>query len=147
MSIRKAHLQDEPAIVGLLNQLSYPDTHDFLRDKMLNIFINPNAEIWVYEQDKRVIAFISLDILTLVGLEGDLARINYFAVELGHRHKGIGKELLSFAESYAAMRKCKRIELHSSEYRKDAHRFYEGKGYKESPKYFIKSLEAEESKY
>lgn len=142
MSIRKAILADSEAIEDLLDQLDYPDTGGFLKQKMEMIFQNPLVILLVYEQEGRVVAFMVLEFLVQLGLKGDIARIGYFSVDHNYRGKGVGQAMEQYAEEQARERNCDRMEVHCHERRKDAHRFYYRQGYTESPKYLIKSLES-----
>jgi len=140
MGIRKGIISDHTGIRRLLDQLDYPGTEMFLVQKMEIVINNPFTELLVYEEAEEVIAFLVLEFLPQLGLKGDIARIGYFAVDEASRSKGIGRELEEYAESLARERKCDRIEVHCHERRKEAHRFYYRRGYFESPKYLMKSL-------
>jgi GNAT superfamily N-acetyltransferase len=140
MSVRKAVLADSDAIENLLDQLDYPHTGGFLKEKMEMIFQNPLVFLLVYETDGKVVAFMVLEFLVQLGLKGDIARIGYFSVDHNYRSKGVGREMEQYAEKLARERKCNRIEVHCHERRKDAHRFYYRQGYTESPKYLMKLL-------
>jgi GNAT superfamily N-acetyltransferase len=140
MHIRKAHLNDHKSIRDLLDQLGYPGTKDFLKDKMKIIIANPNAELLVYELEGRVIAFIALEFFTQLAVKGKFLRINYFCVDANFRGSGIGKEMEHYGEALAYERSCDRIELHCHESRTHAHQFYLRQGYIESPKYFVKKM-------
>ena len=138
MSVRLVRPEDGPAIATLLDQLGYPATKTFIRSKIDNILNDPNATLLVAEDNGVVIAFIAINFITQLGLEGDFARISYFAVSDEYRSKGIGRELEARCEALARERNCDRIEVHCSDYRTDAHRFYARQGYVESPKYLMK---------
>ena len=140
MGIRKATLADHDGIKKLIDQLDYFGSESFLRRKMEILINNPFVELLVYEWEDKVVAFIVLEILPQLGLEGDIARIGYFAVDKEVRSKGIGKEMEVYIEKLARDKNCDRIEVHCHERRKDAHRFYFRQGYFESPKYLMKSL-------
>jgi GNAT superfamily N-acetyltransferase len=140
MPVRKAVLADSNAIESLLDQLDYPHTSGFLKQKMEMIFQNPLVSLLVYELDGEVMAFMVLEFLVQLGLKGDIARIGYFSVDGNYRSKGIGREMEQYAEELARERKCDRIEVHCHERRKEAHRFYYRQGYVESPKYLMKLL-------
>jgi GNAT superfamily N-acetyltransferase len=140
MSIRTAVLDDSINIGKLLAQLDYPGTDDFLKQKMEVIIQNPLEELFVYEENGEVVAFMVLEFLPQLGLRGDIARIGYFSVDQDFRNKGVGREMEEHCEKLARERKCDRIEVHCHERRKDAHRFYYRQGYHESPKYLMKSL-------
>ncbi len=138
MPIRQATLKDSSAIQILLDQLDYPTTDPFLQGKMERILHQPNSVLFVYEQQGSVLAFMALDFITQLGLEGDFARISYFAVDQSARGRHIGREMEAYAEHLARERHCDRIELHCHERRIDALRFYRRQGYTESPHYLIK---------
>jgi GNAT superfamily N-acetyltransferase len=143
MGIRRAILNDHSAIKSLLDQLDYPGSEDFIKDKMSIIMQSPERELLVYELEGGVVGFIILEFLPQLGLRGDIARIGYFAVDQNARGKGIGAEMEGYIESLARERHCDRIEVHCHARRIDAHRFYLRQGYFESPKYFMKKIARE----
>jgi len=140
MGIRKAKLDDWKQISSLLNQLDYPNTEKFIKDKLETLLLDNNEELVVYEENQEVIAFISIHFIPQIAVKGDFARISYFAVDSSIRSKGIGRMLEEYCTELATKRKCDRIEVHCHSRRTDAHRFYERQGFTESPKYFIKLL-------
>lgn len=140
MNIRHARIEDHDAIKSLLDQLDYPDIDRFLLQKMIRILNDPAAALLVYESEGRVKAFISINFITQLALEGDFARISYFAVDQSCRSEGIGRQLENYCLQLARNRKCDRIEVHCHQRRTDALRFYQKQGYAESPQYLIKSL-------
>jgi GNAT superfamily N-acetyltransferase len=140
MSIRNATLDDHAAINDLLNQLGYPGSDPFLLQKMIRIANDPAAALLVYESEDRILAFMAINFITQLALEGDFARISYLAVDQTARNTGIGKEMIAYGEQLARNRKCDRIEVHCHQRRTDAIRFYDRQGYTDSPKYMVKSL-------
>jgi N-acetylglutamate synthase-like GNAT family acetyltransferase len=143
MKIRKAHVSDCTAIQALLRQLGYPDTEQFLLTKLERMLTDPGEVMLVYELDSKVVAFISVHFIPQIALQGDFARISYFAVMDETRGKGIGAEMEKYITTLAKEKNCDRIEVHCHSRRSDAHRFYLRHGFKEAPKYFIKPLSAE----
>ena len=140
MSIRKATPDDYGEIKDLLDELGYPGTADFLQGRIECIVNHPDADLYVYETEKNIVAFIALNYILQLALPGDFALISYFAVHHSWHRKGIGKEMEAFCVELARQRNCDRIEVHCQERRKEAHWFYIRRGYRESPKYFVKSL-------
>lgn len=140
MPIRKATLADSDKIRNLLVQMDYPDTGNFIRKKIELLIAHPDEMLLVYEEANTILAFISIHFIPQLALEGDFARISYFAVDQTARSKGIGKEMESYCVKLAQERNCDRIELHSHFRRTKAHQFYERQGYAEVPKYLVKSL-------
>lgn len=140
MGIRKAKIEDYKQISLLLTQLDYPDTEPFIKEKVEIMIMDPNEELLVFEEDKKIIALISVHFIPQLALKGDFARISYFAVDKNIRSKGIGRKIEEYCNDLAIKRKCDRIEVHCHSRRTDAHRFYLRQGFTESPKYFVKML-------
>ena len=138
--IRRAQLTDTEAIRALIAQLDY-DPPESLEEKLRRLSNHPDEVLLVYELDAEVVAFLSLHFIPQIALDGDFARISYFAVKDGARGHGIGRLLEAHIIRLARERKCDRIEVHCHTRRADAHRFYKRQGYEESPKYFIKRLD------
>lgn len=140
MEIRTANVEDWKQISLLLNQLDYPETETFMKEKIETLLTHPNEELLVYEKDSRIIAFISIHFIPQLAVKGDFARISYFAVDQNIRSIGIGREIEEHCTTLAIKKKCDRIEVHCHSRRIDAHRFYIRQGFTESPKYFVKIL-------
>lgn len=140
MGIRKAKIEDCKQISLLLNQLDYPDTDLFIKEKVEILLMDPNEELLVFEEDKSVIALVSVHFIPQLAVKGDFARISYFAVDKNIRSKGIGRKIEEYCTNLAIKRDCDRIEVHCHSRRKDAHRFYIRQGFTETPKYFVKIL-------
>lgn len=52
MGIRKACIDDCKQISLLLNQLDYPNTEPFLKEKVQILLMDPNEELLVFEEEK-----------------------------------------------------------------------------------------------
>lgn len=140
MGIRTAKVEDYKQISLLLTQLDYPDTEHFLKEKIEILLTEPNEELLVFEEDKNIIAVISVHFMPQLAVKGDFARISYFAVDKNIRSKGIGRKLEEYCNDLALKRNCDRVEVHCHSRRTDAHRFYIRQGFTEAPKYFVKML-------
>jgi N-acetylglutamate synthase-like GNAT family acetyltransferase len=138
--IRKAKITDVPDISALLGQLGYPADEQLIKDKLVLLNDNADHELLIYEQNEKVIGFISIHFIPQIALAGDFANITYFCVDENTRSKGIGTALLDRAKELVAERKCDRIFVHCNGHRINAHRFYERNGYIDSPKYYVKKL-------
>ncbi|WP_419392767.1 GNAT family N-acetyltransferase [Cytobacillus praedii] len=138
--ISKVKIEDCKQISLLLNQLDYPDTDLFIKEKVEILLMDPNEELLVFEEDKNVIALVSVHFIPQLAVKGDFARISYFAVDKNIRSKGIGRKVEEYCTNLAIKRECDRMEVHCHSRRKDAHRFYIRQGFTESPKYFFKIL-------
>jgi GNAT superfamily N-acetyltransferase len=79
------------------------------------------------------IALLRPDLVGLCTAYDDIESVRFgrrvwvedLAVHPGHRSRGIGKQLLDAAKSWARDRGATRLALDSSEVRTDAHRFYD----------------------
>jgi len=141
MGIRPANSSDCTAISRLLDQLEYPGTAAFLEKRIKQLIDDPDERLLVYEEEGGYIAaFISLHFIPQLALEGDFARISYFAVENTARSRGIGRKMEEYCTGLARERGCHLIEVHCHTRRSRAHDFYFRQGYTESPKYLIKKL-------
>lgn len=140
MGIREAKPDDCTVISELLEQLGYPGTELFIREKFEELEKHTDEVLLVYEIEGKVVAFVSMHYIPQIGLEGDFARISYLVVDKAYRNRGIGGEIESYCFQLAKDRKCDRMEVQSHAKRRMSHRFYYRQGYEESPKYFIKMI-------
>ncbi|MGD9950052.1 MAG: GNAT family N-acetyltransferase [Desulfobulbus sp.] len=140
IEVRKSSISDAPAIIELLNALGYPDSDKFIEKRINQLNDSQDAEILVASDEDRVVGFVSVHFIPQLALAGDYCRITYFCVSEAYRNQGVGSLLEAGVVSLAKQRGCLAIELHCHSRRVDAHRFYFGINYQESPKYLIKSL-------
>jgi N-acetylglutamate synthase-like GNAT family acetyltransferase len=142
--IRKAKIEDAPAIRILLEQLGYPTIEGFVEERLPKMLSHPDQTLVVYEHEGSVVGFVSLHLVPQVALTGSFAIISYLAVHADYRNHHIGSKLEKYCVDFAAAQGCDRMQVHCHSRRADAHRFYERRGYAESRKYYTKSLQAEE---
>jgi len=142
MGIRKATVNDWEQIRSLMDQLEYPGTGTFLEARVARMVNDPDEALLVYEEREggRILGVISLHFIPQLGVEGDFARISYFAVNERARGGGIGQALEEYCTGLARERGCTLLEVHCHTRRERAHAFYYRQGYEESPKYLIKRL-------
>ena len=140
MYIRNATYKDAPAIRTLLNALGYNTTISLLIGQLEKIPGQKDHQVFVYELDKQVIGFMAVHYLPQLGFNGELVLITYLAVDAELANQGIDKALEEHLTTQALQRKCDRIQVHCSDWRVPAHRFYEEQGYREYPKYYSKRL-------
>jgi N-acetylglutamate synthase-like GNAT family acetyltransferase len=140
MSIRQASINDWKEISSLLHQLEYPGSEHFLEEKIRQMNEDPRERLLVYEKEGHILGFVSLHFIPQIALEGDFARISYFAVDATARSGGIGRQMEEYCTRLAREKGCHLIEVHCHTRRSRAHAFYSRQGYEESPKYLIKRL-------
>lgn len=140
MNIRNATYRDAPAIKLLMEALGYATSTILLISQLENLSEGKDHKVFVYELGKDVMGFIAINYLPQLGFDSELAIISYLAVDETARGRGIGKELEQYVTGQALKRKCDRIQVHCSDWRAPAHKFYERQGYQENPKYYTKRL-------
>jgi GNAT superfamily N-acetyltransferase len=165
MGIRQAVPGDWQGISRLLTQLDYPGTEGFIQARLKTLLADPAAIVLVWAEpaptspETRVtatsapeplslvdaggsvlLACLSLHFIPQLALEGDFARISYFAVDDSARGRSIGRQMEEAATRLARDRGCALLEVHCHSRRTRAHEFYARQGYTESPKYLIKKL-------
>ena len=86
--------------------------------------LGPFTNIYVYEEDNNVVAFINYSIMY------DRAELNYIYVEEEYRKRNIANELMEFFIVDAIDNKCKNITLEVSEKNEAGIRLYEKFGFK-----------------
>jgi N-acetylglutamate synthase-like GNAT family acetyltransferase len=139
MNIRGARESDARAITGLLDELGYPNTREFVVRKLETLGDDENP-VFVAEAGGEVVGFISLHIMPVFHEEPLYCRITAVAVTDSYRRRGVGRRLMERAEAVARAAGCGRIELTSNDRRTWAHAFYEAIGYEGTSRKFVKTL-------
>ena len=101
---------------------------------------DPDYECIVCEEDRDVIAVINLRYEEQLHHAARIAEIMEFVVKAEYRGKGLGKDLLAYAEKCAKEKGCAQIEVACNQLRKDTHRFYSREGMKNYHFKFSKNL-------
>jgi len=95
-----------------------------------------NYYLIVAKEDKDVIG-------SAIGICCKCLAVSFLVIEdvivkEGIRGKGIGKKLMESLDEFAKSKKCAYAILVSSDFRKNAHKFYEGMGFTDSVRGFRK---------
>jgi N-acetylglutamate synthase-like GNAT family acetyltransferase len=139
VEIRRARKSDCEPIAALLAELGYPNTSAFVELK-LDELQGIDTEVVVAETGSEVMGMMSLHIVPLLHQDGNLCRVTAMVVSEKERKKGIGRQLLEYAEAFARTRRCIKVEITSGDQRTFAHVFYHRVGYREVSRRFIKVL-------
>lgn len=133
MRMRKAERDDIDALFALYRQLESPDkplTLDRLRAAFADVERRGAFEVWVAEQEGRVVGTFMLAILEALGDRcRSVAIVEDVVVDRAHRSGGIGRQMMQFARNRAREAGCYKLMLSSNVAREDAHRFYESLGF------------------
>jgi len=121
----------------------YPDKSTFVKDAQ-------NKELYVYCENEKIIACISLcnkidDVYIAVNWEtnnSDNLYIHRLAVHPNFQKKGVGKALMDFAEKFAREKNYSSVRLDTFSMNKRNLKFYESRGYQRLEEiYFPKQSE------
>ncbi len=141
IKIRKAKVEDAVSISSLLEELGYPSSASFAKDKILKLTKSINDFVLVVEVNDRVVGIAHLHVAELFHEPGKLGRIMALVVNKKYRQIGVGCRLMLSLETIARKKGCTKMEITSASHRDDAHKFYSKLGYFEKPKRFIKMLD------
>lgn len=132
ITYREATNEDIPSLLSLYKQL---------HDNNIEPELSTATAIWekaskngvkyfVAEDDGQLIACCYIAIIPNLTHGGkSIGFIENVVTDAAYRRKGIGKEIIEMAKSFAKERNCYKVILQSHSKRKDAHVFYESIGF------------------
>lgn len=142
MEIRKATLDDLPAIVEMLTDDEIGQTREDFKIPLPNSYVqafekiiaDPNQElIAVIDEQGEVIGTMQLTFIQYLTYKGGIrAQIEAVRIKKGQRGLGIGKQMILWAIERAKERKAHLVQLTSDKKRDKAIHFYEELGFKAS---------------
>ena len=112
----------------LLDQLGYDLTATEMRRRYAVIANTTGHAILVAECEARPVGLVRLYVRPALDKPPEVM-VQAIVIDAAHRSKGIGKILMSAAESWASERGYDSVALHSNVSRSGAHSFYETLGY------------------
>ena len=137
---RDARAADSTALSGLLAQLGYPSPPANVVRRLGRLAGDDSNRVLVAEVGDTVVGLASAYLRPLIHHDAGFVRIACLIVDEDWRDRGVGTRLVEAVEGWARQHGCDVIEVTSGNQRLDAHRFYEGLGYAEKRKRFVKSL-------
>jgi GNAT superfamily N-acetyltransferase len=128
MSIRRATVDDAPAVAALATELGYPCDAETMRARLAAVPHDAQRTVLVIERDGEVLGMI--DLATVEAIEsGAWTEIRGLVVASAARSHGLGAQLLEAAEAWARERGHTRVRLRTNVTRERAHQFYLRHGY------------------
>jgi predicted N-acetyltransferase YhbS len=141
MQIRNATFRDAPAIKLLLEASGHKASTSLLVNQLETLFGGNDHQVFIYEQHKELLGFISVHYLPILASRGETAFISYLLVDESVKDQRIDKALEQYVTHEALKRKCDRIQVHSMDCLTPPHEFYSAQGYQETAQYFTKKLD------
>jgi ribosomal protein S18 acetylase RimI-like enzyme len=142
MEIRKATLDDLPAIIEMLTDDEIGQTREDFRIPLPSSYVqafekiiaDPNQElIAVTDEQGQVIGTMQLTFIQYLTYKGGIrAQIEAVRIKKGQRGIGLGKQMILWAIERAKKRKAHLVQLTSDKKRDKAIHFYEELGFKAS---------------
>lgn len=142
IQIRRCEVDDFERILPLLRQL-WPNKKlnvESLRKVFVDGIYSPAQEYVCAEIGSTMVGFCSLVLKNNLWQEGNLGHIDELVVDGKHRGHGVGTQLLEYIVQVAKERGCRRVELDTAFHRKQAHQFYEQRGFENRAYLFSKVL-------
>ena len=137
---RDAREIDATAIAGLLGELGYSNSLDFVSRKIQQFSQGTADRILVATLNSHVVGVLSLHVLPSLHEHANACRFTAFVVAESHTGKGIGRKLMESAEAVAGASGCAKIEVTSGERRQEAHGLCRRMGCEEVSRRFLKSI-------
>jgi ribosomal protein S18 acetylase RimI-like enzyme len=123
MEIRAFEIEDEPAVISLWRECElvrpWNDPHKDIRRKLA---VNPELFL-VGFLDGRIVASV------MAGYEGHRGWLNYLAVAVEYRKRGLGQQIVAEAEQLLAKAGCPKVNLQVRTSNQGVIEFYRRVGY------------------
>ena len=138
MNIRSASHKDINPVLNLMSELGYSPEKSAMIENIAEYNRSPEYEVLVAKDEDKIVGCISLHVMRLFHMKGNVGRITSIAVSRENRRNGIGKALIDVADRYFRSMGCVKAEVTSADHRKDAHMFYQSVGFVLDERRFIK---------
>lgn len=141
ISIRPMTVEDIRPSQELLSQLGYPLDSKELRRRYDSV-VGADHILLVAQEGERVIALCHVYARPALDKPPE-AVVQALVVDQAYRGRGLGRDMMTTAETWASVRGFTSVALYSSAMRSEAHAFYETIGYRitATSHLFRKSLE------
>jgi GNAT superfamily N-acetyltransferase len=145
--IRKAELEDLPAILSLYSEIDFPGEESLSLEKaryrFLRIQSYPDYSIYVAVHEGLIVGTFALLIMDNLAHSGASSGvIEDVVVGKEWQHRGIGKQMMDHVMRRCREAECYKLTFSSNAVRKEAHKFYESLGFKRHGYSFRVELEA-----
>ena len=142
IQIQKCSADDFEGVVALLRQLwpGKPLELDTLRSTFDSSLASDRQVYICAVSGRQVVGFGSLTTKSNLWSAGSVGYVDEMVIDGAHQGRGIGTQILDHLVSWARDRGCTRVELDSAFERKNAHAFYERRGFQSRAYLYSKLL-------
>lgn len=146
MMIREATVKDLSKIIELYSQSDMDDGKVPLIDDAKEIYLKmktyPDYNIYVAEMENEIVGTFALAIMDNIAHMGSKSGlIEDVVVSQKYQGKGIGTQMMNYAIELCKEKSCYKVCLSSNLKRNNAHKFYEGIGFKKHGYSFLMEIE------
>ncbi|MGZ0145936.1 GNAT family N-acetyltransferase [Kribbella sp. WER1] len=128
--IRPARPTDSATVNELFAQLGYPQDDVAATAARIRFWAgDPTSAVYVDDANGNLRGLVAVHVEPFIQLPGFSGRIVALVVAEDARRQGVAGELMTAAESFAVRHGCVRFEVTSSDFRSEAHEFYQRRGY------------------
>ena len=138
--IEKARLEDLEEVYQLMCILENKELNKEHFTQVYRQGLENDDIVYLVYRQNQVLGFISFIVHRYMHHDRDTGEIIELVVSPECRGQRIGHQLIQEIERIARERNLEQIELSTSTYRKDAHRFYENQGYLKDHYNYTKDL-------
>lgn len=131
ISTREIKRTDCTTVTDLTNQLGYQLSEDEVRRNMELVMNSPSHSAFVAVCEERVVGWIGVSQAIMIEFN-PFCEINGLVVDKAWRGKGVGKVLIEAACQWARARGNRTLRVRCNVKRKEAHLFYQQRGFRES---------------
>lgn len=127
--VRRAGKEDEAKVYEMICELEETkiNQREFSKVYQTNL-TNPEIFYFVYEQEGKLIGFLSLHVQRLLHHAAGIAEIQEFFIVEVARRCGIGRKLFQQAKEVSILQGCVQLEVCCNQKRTKSHEFYESMG-------------------
>ena len=141
ITIRSANAGDAAALSLLLGQLGYPSDAEQISARFEQLRARPGSTVLVAETaNGEVIAAVTVHLFQALHTTEPTAWLTAVIVEEKARGRGVGAEIVEYAERWAVEHGAHKISLTSATRRQRAHQFYKKHGYEQTGVRLAKDL-------
>jgi GNAT superfamily N-acetyltransferase len=141
ITIRSADAGDAAALSLLLGQLGYPSDAEEIPGRLQKLYSRPGSTVLVaVTASGQVIAAVTEHLFQALHTTEPTAWLTAVVVEENERGRGVGAEIVEYAERWAAEHGARKISLTSATRRQRAHQFYRNHGYEQTGVRLAKDL-------